>query len=447
MNLVSAASRSISLIVIAGLISQPAWAQRANQNEQDEQQTREAGAVRQGVYDKLQKAQQLNELEQHEEALRIVDALLNPDKLSDYELSQVLQFRGFILYSMGNVREALRAFETILDIPGLEPAARKRHLYTIAQLYAAVENYDAAARSLDEWFLLEPSPSSTALIFRAQLRYQLGNYPGMISPIETAIAQALEQGADVREDWYALLSFAYFQQENYEKVGDIQMTLLENWPRKRYWTTLAGAFSELGDQGNLLAAYDVAYTDGLLTQESELITLAQLYLQHEVPHKAALLLQRHIDDGTLEASEKNYRLLSQAWSLAQDDERAIPALSEAARLSDDGEIYVRLGNAHLNFGQYRACVAAVRQGLDKGDLKRPENAQVSLGMCLYNLREYRASLSAFEKALQHPDTRRLASQWIAVLRNELEREKQLELVEAKTREQQQALRARREAQM
>ena len=86
-----------------------------------------------------------------------------------------------------------------------------------------------------------------------------------------------------------LLNFAYFQQENYAKVRDIQKILLVNWPKKRYWFSLAGAYTELGEDANLMAAYDAAHTQGLLEKESEFTTMAQLYMQHEVPYKAGVV--------------------------------------------------------------------------------------------------------------------------------------------------------------
>ena len=84
--------------------------------------------------------------------------------------------------------------------------------------------------------------------------------------------------------------------------------------------------------------------------------------------------------------------------LSQEDERAVPALKDAARLSDDGELDVRLGNTYLNLGNYDECISAVQAGLRKGGLKNADNAQISLGMCLYNKRRYQAVIEAFRAA-------------------------------------------------
>jgi tetratricopeptide (TPR) repeat protein len=239
------------------------------------------------------------------------------------------------------------------------------------------------------------------------------------------------------------LNFAYFQQENYHKVRDIQKILLMNWPRKRYWFSLAGAYTELEEEHNLMAAYDAAHTQGMLESEAELVTMSQLYMQNDVPYKAATLIEKEMASGRVTKSGKNYRLLSQAWTLSMEDAKAIPALKEAARLSDEGELNLRLGNAYLNLGQYGECVAAVQAGIRKGGIKSPDNAQISLGMCQYNLKKYSDAKKAFAQAAKTRRSRRISSQWIAVIDADLERNRQIRLAEKAARERQEELAKRR----
>jgi tetratricopeptide (TPR) repeat protein len=227
-------------------------------------------------------------------------------------------------------------------------------------------------------------------------------------------------------------------------VRDIQKILLNTWPKKRYWFSLAGAYTELGEDENLITAYAAAHDQGMLEKESELVTMAQLFMQREVPYKAGVLLEREMASGRVSKNAKNYRLLSQAWQLSMEDEKAIPALTEAARLSEDGELDIRLGNAYLNTGQYQECVQAVRAGIRKGDLKNPDNAQISLGMCLYNLNQYQAAINAFQEAAKTPKSRRMANQWITVIRSDIERNEQIRLAEDAARKKREQIDKRRE---
>ncbi|MEX2496278.1 MAG: tetratricopeptide repeat protein [Woeseia sp.] len=430
----------LALVLAAGLILASASVY-AQEDERPEQKTKEAQAVSKEVYDKIQQAQEQVDANDYQAALRTLDALRR-GKLTEYELSNVLNYIGFVYYNMEEVGRAIETYEELLRIPSLEEQMKKQTLYTMAQLSTMQEEYREALRYLDQWFAMESNPPPEPYILYAQNLYQVDRYGDMIEPIERAMEIARSRDVPIKEDWYVLLNFAYFQQENYAMVRDIHKILLQNWPKKRYWFTLAGAYTELGEDQNLVAAYDAAHTQGLLTTESELVTMAQLYMQQEVPYKAAQLLETELERGRVEKNEKNYRLLSQAWSLAMEDEKAIPALEQAARRSDDGEMYVRLANSHLNLGQYRECADAAREGLQAGDLKSPDNAQISLGMCLYNLGEYEQAINAFTAAAKTERSRRVSRQWIDVIRADIERNKQIRQAELNAQKQQRELERR-----
>lgn len=432
------------VVLLSGMLAAGAANAQKDEEKRDEVKTKQAQAVSKKVYDKIQEAQVKIDEEDFVGALKTLEALRRNDKLTNYERTNVLNYVGFVYYSTDNINGAIGVYKEMLAIPDLEPQLRKQTIYTMAQLMTMEEKYSEALRLLDQWFVLELNPGPQPYILYAQNLYQVNRYSDMIKPIETAIAVAKKRTLEVKEDWYVLLNFAYFSGENYAKVRDIQKILLMNWPKKRYWFSLAGAYTELGEEINLLTSYDAAHTQQMLESEAELVTMAQLYMQHEVPYKAASLLNKEMDDGRVRKNAKNYRLLSQALTLSMEDAEAIPALKEAARLSDEGELNLRLGNAHLNLGQYSECTDAVEEGLRKGGIKSPDNAQISLGMCLYNLKKYTAAKASFGKAAKTPRSRRISKQWIAVINSDMERNKQIRLAEKAARERQAELVKRRQ---
>ncbi len=436
----------VCLILLTGLfvVGGAYAAQDDERAKRDQQKTKQAQAVSKAVYDKILQAQEKIEEEDDAGALRILKNLNRSDKLTEYERSNILNYIGFVQYNMDDTIAAIATYEEMLRIPSLEEQIRKQTVYTLAQLSTMEELYTKAIRLLEQWFTLESNPAPDPFILYAQNLYQVNRYSDMIAPIESAMEVAKKRDKPVKEDWYVLLNFAYFQQENYRKVRDIQKILLVNWPKKRYWFSLAGAFTELGEDNNLFASYDAAHTQGMLEKESELVTMAQLFMQHEVPYKAATLLSSEMESGRVKRNAKNYRLLSQAWQLEQDDEKSIPALKEAARLSDEGELNLRLGNAYLNLGRYGECVSSVKAGLRKGGIKSPDNAQISLGMCLYNQQKYSASINAFREARKTRRSRKISNQWIKVINSDIARNEQIALAEAAARKQIRELAKRRE---
>ena len=425
-------------------IAGAAMAQSGEADKDDDTKTKQAQAVSKEVYDQIQKAQEMVDEKDYQGALKSLNRLYNPDKLTEYEQANVLNYIGFVYFNMEDTPNAIKTYEQMVALPSLEPQMAKQTTYTLAQLYSMEEEYQKALDTLNKWFTLETNPAPEPFILKAQNLYQLQRYKDMVEPIESAMEVARKRETPVKEDWYVLLNFAYFQDENYAKVRDIQEILLETWPKKRYWFSLAGAYTELGEDQNLIASYDAAHTDGLLEKESEFVTMAQLYMQREVPYKAATLLESEMEAGRVSRDAKNYRILSQAWTLAQEDEKAIPALKEAARLSDDGELDVRLGNAYLNTAEYSDCAAAVRSGLNKGGLKSPDNAQISLGMCLYNLRQYGDAKTAFQAAGKTERSRKIAQQRAQVIDAELARNEAIRQARAAAEARRKEVEARKE---
>jgi len=448
MNNIRRITATICLALVGGLLAvTPVSAQEdedAAERKSASQKTKQAQAVSKEVYDRIQKAQEMVDAKDYQGALKSLNSLYNPDKLTEYEQSNVLNYIGFVYYNMDDIPNAIRTYERMVAIPSLEEQQRKQTTYTLAQLYTMEENYTKALSTLDRWFQLETNPAPEPFILKAQNLYQVQRYSEMIEPIENAMQVAEKRGKPVKEDWYVLLNFAYFTLEDYSKVRDIQKIMLVNWPKKRYWFSLAGAYTELGEDENLINAYAAANDQGMLEKESELVTMAQLYMQREVPYKAGQLLEAEMASGRVAKNAKNYRLLSQAWQLSMEDEKAIPALTEAARLSTDGELDVRLANALLNTGKYTECVASVENGIRKGGLKSPDNAQISLGMCQYNLRKYNSAITAFQAAAKTTRSRKIANQWINVIRAEIERNEQIRLAEDAARKKRQEIEAKRE---
>ena len=445
MNTKRGTSLQLCMVLLAGLLAfGNVSAQGSGQaDKEDKTKTKQAQAVSKEVYERITKAQEQVDEKNFNGALKTLNNLYNPDKLSEYEQANVLNYLGFLYYQMENINEAIRTYERMLKIPSLEPQMAKATTFTMAQLLTVEEQYGRAMKALDRWFMLEPNPAPEPFILKAQLHYHSDQYAQMIPAIENAMRIAKERDKPVKEDWYGLLNFAYFQQENYTKVRDIQKILLQTWPKARYWKSLAGAYTELGEDEKLIYAYDAAFTQGMLAKESEFVTMAQLFLQAEVPYNAAKLLEEKMASGVVNKTAKNYRLLAQSWQLAMEDKKAIPAQKSAASLTDNGDLDHRLANSYLNIGEYGECVTSANTALRKGSLKNKDNAQISLGMCLYNLKRYSDAKKTFTAAGKTPRSQRISGQWIRVIDAEVERNRQIRLAEEAARKKRKELDERR----
>lgn len=411
----------------------------AEAKARDQRQTRRVETLSKKVHEKLTKAQEALDVEPESDvatATRIINELLGGE-LTGFERGNVLNFKGYLEYLRGDSQGAIRAYEQMIEIDSLEPGTIQSTIYTLAQLYAQEENFSKTVEYLNRWFTSATNPAPEPYVLLAQAHAQLEQFRQMIAPLDAAVAEARERGQAPKEEWYNLKYYACYQLENYNCVANTLKTLIATWPSKTYWLQLGGIYAELEQERNMLAVYEAAYTDGLLTSETELVTMAQLYLQGDLPFKAASVLEQAMEGGSVGKTAKNYRLLSQAWTLAQDDKKSIPALREASRLSDDGNLGAGLAIAYLNTGQYSECVGAGRGALQKGGLKRPTDVSVTIGMCLYNLDRLADARSEFQRIARNNEGRQknLATQWIKVIDSDQARLDELSKARRQLREQ------------
>jgi tetratricopeptide (TPR) repeat protein len=390
-----------------------------------ERKTRKTPAMREKTYKKLSESRELAEADDFAGALRALDNLSRQRGLNSYELAQMHNFYGFIHFSQENYAQAVRDYENVLAQPNLPLGMETSTIYTLAQLYFTQEDYLGAENQLRKWFTVADNPGPEPYILLGQALYQQNKFREAIVPVERAISIRVNQGKPPKENWLLLLRVFYFELGDLAKVEEILKQLLVLNPKKDYWVQLSGIYGERDEINKQLTAFEIVYVQGLLKTSREHVTMAQLYLQSDVPYKAGKVLESGFKAGAIEKTARNYRLMAQSWTMAQEDAKAIPALVQAAKLSDDGELDVRLANAYFNLGQWRESISSSRAGIKKGGLKRNDQANILLGMALYNVERYSQAIEAFRVARRDDRSSRMASQWINHVTNERARQEQL----------------------
>ena len=249
----------------------------AQEGEGEEQETRQVSGINAKTYEKFAKAQEMAEAENYQGALNVLNEVKNKKKLSPAEAAQLYNFYGFIYYSQDRFTDAIKAYETVLQQPELDEGTKTNTLYTIAQLYFSMENWQQAINKLNEWLKIASNPAPEPYILLGTAYYQLEQYNRMIQPVEKAMSIARERDKPIKEQWWLLLRVAYYEGNNLSKVADILEVLVVNWPKKEYWTMLSAMYSELNKEQRQLSAYASAYDQGLLVKNSEVVQMSQLW--------------------------------------------------------------------------------------------------------------------------------------------------------------------------
>ncbi len=389
-------------------------------------ETKKTVAMSQAVFENLQEAQELIEAKQYANGHQILKTLRGKTDLSIYESAQIWNLTAYAYYLEERYSEAIKAYEQVLTNADIPEAITQSTLKTLSQLYFTVEDYRKALTTVNRLIAVVKDPSPDVFMLLGQAHFQLNEYKQAIRPISTAIEKYRTQGKAPQENWLLLLRVCYYELKEYKPMIDVLRQLIALYPKEQYLLTLAGVYSELGDTRKQLALTEALYESGYVTEPHHVVNLANLYLLHGVPYKAAKVLQKEIDANHVKADDRNLRLLSQAWYQAREDEKAVPPLARAAALAGDGELFIRLAQSYINLDRWDEAADAVRKGLQKGGVKRNDIANVMLGMALFNQRKLADARSAFALAAKDKRSSKVANQWLAYVDSELKREDSLD---------------------
>lgn len=407
--------------------------QRIAESSAGHEQAQTTPTVRLAVFDGLAEAQACVEEEDFECAAQKLDRLLSTRGLIGYETALVWQAYGALYITDERYADALVAFENLLRLDELPPALEQTVLYTVAQLYGHEGEYERAVETLDRWLEIADRPTPEAWALKARFLYALERYAETIEPARTAFGLLEERGASPDEALYQILQYSYLALDRPIDAIAVGTEIVERWPKKQHVVTLAALYGQIEEDDVQLALYEAAFEAGWLRSGPELTSYARLLLAGEVPYKAALILERGLEDGTIEATREAWDMLSQAWRGAPDDERAIAALLRASELAVDGEIDQRLAISYAALLRWEDCVTAAERALERG-LQQPSDAHVQRGSCLIGLERYAEARDALAVAARTPSARETASRWLSYVEAEEKWGLRLEAMKQELRE-------------
>ena len=427
-----AASVSLTLLVIAdqgfdASFVSTATAQEASKNERE---TRKTPALRNNIYEKLAEAQAFAEAKQYVEAEAVLndmlDATSKKSKLNRYELANVYNTYAYLRYAVEDYDGALDYYQKVIDQrPEIPLALEINTLYTVAQLYFLQENWRKGIDTLNTWMSVTDTPSTNAYVLLANGYFQLKDYDKSLSNIQIAIDREESAGKVPKEQWYNLARFIHFDRDNFREALNVLELLIMYYPKKQYWVQASHLYGEEKDEARQLALLEATYEQNLLDRSQDIVLISQLYLQAEVPYPAARAMEKGLADDIVEKESKNYELAGVAWRQAQEVTKSLPMLEAAASKSEKGELYARLGNVYLDVDKNKEAVEALKRGLDRGGVKRPDQARLALGMAYFNLGDFNAARRAFREARKDKRARSYADQWLKYITSEENRLEEL----------------------
>ena len=394
------------------------------------------------------------------EALEVVDDKGEPDpdmetvlsiltelrrdmaNLKSYDRSVMWNAWAFVYFSDGKYDQAMDAYYNLINEPEVTIGLRVGALLSLAQLHLVQENYKEGIELILQWMNEVEKVTAQSYSLLGQAYYQTGDFRKSLSSMETAVTMAEEEGYKPRENWYVIMAacIGELKKEIGEKESllrqiDIYEILVNLYPKKQYFIQLGGSYGQLGREKDYMITLKAAHQKDFLNKESEYLALTQLLLLNQNPYWAAQVFvsgQKKmitiVDEKTEEEkvvpvikdTEKNLKLLADAWRMAQEIDKAIPVLEKAANMSKDGESFVLLGNLYLSEDKVEKAVEAINKGLEKGKVKKLSQVYLTLGQAYFELQKFDEAKKNFRIAARDKDKKikQQANNWIKYTENE-----------------------------
>ena len=332
-------------------------------------------------------------------AKNVLNRMQSDQGLTESDKAQMYYYFAYIDSINEDLKSAKNNYKKFLSIEDADPRLKSNVISMLGQLSYSEGNYKTAIDYMEQWISMEANPSSLGFDIIAASYWQLKDKKKALKFSERALCVAKANKSKPKESTYNLLIALYNENERIKDMLPLFEELVRFYPKKRYWTQLSGVYGELKEEKKQLSSLEAAHDQRLLDKETEYVSLYQLLMRAEAPLKAARVMQYGIEKEFVKENEKHLKYLAQGWHMAQELDKAEPVYEKAAIKSEEGELYVFLGQIYLATDRYKKAKQALQLGLKKGKLKDPVTVNILLGQVAYELQDFEDATKFFRTAI------------------------------------------------
>lgn len=430
------AGPALSLAMLLAVFASGAWAQ--NRPECDSSQPRRTPAMSEKVYKDLGKAAELASPEGEEgkpapkpdfrgalDVLKKLEQKCEGD-CNKYEMASIYNYFGWVYFSLEDVNNAIKYYVKLVEqAPEIPHGMEIQTLSALAKLFLQEERLDESLKYINKWIAASCKEDSEMFQLRSNIHYFRDDKVNALKDITKAVSMEEADGKIPPEAWWGLQKALLLDKEDYRTALPILVKMVRHYPKIATWDQLASVYGVLEQEDKQRHALDALHEMGGFTRENQYVNLAYLYLGAEYPWKAAKLLQEGLDKKVVKATSRNLQTLAQAYAAAQEVDKSIPVMEQAAASSDDGDLYSQLVVLYLNKDAFKKAVEAGKKAIDKKNLRRPGEVHLNIGIAYFEQKQYDSAIKAFKKAKEYDATARLAANWQRHAEVEADREARL----------------------
>jgi len=375
-----------------------------------------AEAMRPELGKPLQEAQGMMKNKKYKEALakiREADAVGNK---TPAEVVMIERMRASAAASSGDTATAMRSYEAVVESGKLPAGEQLKYIQQVIDI--AYRNRDYAKTI--QWINRYQKDGGTDPAMQSllvQTYYLNGSYALALKEVQATVRAEEKSGRAPTEEQLQLL--ANCASKTGDKVGyaNAMEKLVAYYPKKDYWAQLLNRVqAKPGFSDRLsLDVYRLKLAVGQLTSTNDYMEMSQLALQSGFPAEAVKIIDQAYKSGAMGTgtdAARHQRLRDLAnKSAAENLKESTQSEAEAAQ-SKDGTGMVNLGYAYVTAGKFDKGIPLMEQGIRKGDLKRPDDAKLHMGIAYLLAGKKGPAVQTFRTVQGTDGTADLARYWV-----------------------------------
>ena len=367
--------------------------------------TAQAQALRPEVGKPLQQASELLKAGKGKEALAKVREADGVAGKTAAEQLMIDRMKGSAAQRAGDNPAAIAAFEAVFPkVTGTDAAQVAESLafaYSAAKDWAKTGQWIQKAQSLG-------GNSAQLKQLQAYVQSQSGDFAAVAKDASAAVAASEQAGKRPEEGDLLRLADAQARTGNPAGQGATLEKLLFSYPKKEYWAIYLGRLqrkSGFSDRFSL-DLMRLKLATGSLAKTDEFMEMSQLALQAGLPAEGKAIVDKGFAAGALgngAEAERHKRLRDMANKQEAEAKLSIATRAEAAAAAKEGNDLVQIGYAYATMGQADKGVTLIEQGIAKGNLKRPEDAKLKLGLAMLQSGKHKSKAAQVLRGVQGND--------------------------------------------
>jgi tetratricopeptide (TPR) repeat protein len=356
---------------------------------------------------KIQKAFEFYTTDMVSEA---IEELRDIKTKNEFDRAYTDRFLGNILAvskDKDNSKEALALLTRAAEPGVLSALEQSETMRNVADLNLQEQNFEEAIVWYNRWLDYTCKEEPVVYLRIASSYFSSKQMDKVIAPADKAIAlyEKPEKNA------YILKMSSFVERKMFDEAIDVAETLLQIFPEdQRSWKQLGYYYMQVENYPKALSTFEMAHGQGFLTKENEVKVLAQLYSTNEIPHRAAVIQEKYLDNGLIKTTKESLSAAANSWHQAREYRKAAKFYGQAAKLADDAGLYRKQGGLLLTAEDYKGAVAALEKAVSMG-VSNEGQVQMDLMQANFHQGKFKAAYKHMLEAKKDRNAARSARAW------------------------------------